>query len=176
MMTPKTMWGGGGGGGGCNSFRRALLEGNKGFWHNYTPPASSWDRGGIEFSGQIGVMKFCAPPTQLWCLTANRPTIPSQASPSLFALNNGRIGERGGQAAGGEAVPPHAGPLGQWWWIAYDRRSLLPSSLDRHINYSPVMERLQIWLILKITAANKSCNKERIYVHNTNKTQIRNYV
>lgn len=48
-----------GGGGACNCFRGTLLEGNRRFWHNYTPPDNSWASGGMQyFLGQLGVIRF----------------------------------------------------------------------------------------------------------------------
>lgn len=55
-----------GGGEASNCFRGALLEGNRRFWHNYTPPDNSWTSAGMEFfSGQLGIMRVFTPSAHL---------------------------------------------------------------------------------------------------------------
>lgn len=72
MMMPRTMWGGGEA---CNCFRGALLEGNRRFWHNYTPPDNSWASGGMQyFLGQLGVIRFFTLSTHLHLFPARYST------------------------------------------------------------------------------------------------------
>lgn len=62
MMMPRTIWGRGM----SNCFRGALLEGNRRFWHNYTPPDNSWTSAGMEcFLGQLGIMRVFTPSAHL---------------------------------------------------------------------------------------------------------------
>lgn len=64
-----------GGGEACNCFRGALLEGNRRFWHNYTPPDNSWASGGMQyFLGQLGVIRCFTLSTHLHLFPARYST------------------------------------------------------------------------------------------------------